>query len=216
MTWTYGLFAGAVGDDRYYEQADFAMLFLRMLGSGILPDIGAAFAVSAHSPAGMIIDIGSGYAILDGYYVESDATTTISIDGEPSGHPRIDRVVLKLDPSAATRTIIPTIIQGTAAVSPVAPPFTNVKGGINYLSLATVYVRNGSILIADADDSVPNHGYIQMDERGSGICPWHAPANGFAVWNYDGSLMMHGKGIFMDHGTLFMQTGDINMGIILR
>lgn len=90
-------------------------------GSGIVPSVGNEFIPTLDS-VNRLVNIGTGLAIIRGFYSNGSSTTATSAPAA-SGSPRIDRLVLRLDRTAALAAnwIKPVIISGTPAASPSAP-----------------------------------------------------------------------------------------------
>lgn len=88
--------------------------------------------------SGMNVKVPAGQAMVRGHYFLNDATATLTVSSANATNPRIDYVVLELDPVA--NTIVLKMVDGTAAASPVAPALTQTDSGVYQLPLATVYV----------------------------------------------------------------------------
>lgn len=106
-------------------------------GSGVLgvPD-GTELRVTGDS-SGLQVKMAPGFARVRGHAFLSDAVVTIAI-AAGDAQPRIDAVVLELDPAADT--ILPKVVKGTPAASPVAPALTITDGAVFHLLLALVNV----------------------------------------------------------------------------
>jgi hypothetical protein len=91
------------------------------IGSGIVPGAGNEFIPTLDS-ANRLINIGTGTALLRGFYTNGSSTTATGAPAA-SGSPRIDRLVLRLDRTAVTAAnwVKPVVIPGTPASSPSAP-----------------------------------------------------------------------------------------------
>lgn len=99
---------------------------------------------------GRQVKVPTGRAIVRGHYYENASPTKVlAIAANASGNPRIDRVVLRLDPSANSVTL--AVLQGTPAGSPSAPALTQTDVGVFEISLARVTVANGATNIVPAD-----------------------------------------------------------------
>ena len=116
--------------------------------SGVI-DYGNKLAPYSDSD-GRQVKVSTGRAIVRGHYYENTPPTVVlAIAANASGNPRIDRVVLRLDPSANSVTL--TVLQGTPAGSPSAPALTQTDVGVFEISLARVTVANGATNIVPAD-----------------------------------------------------------------
>lgn len=96
--------------------------------------------------SGRTVFVRSGRAGVRGHYYTSTAEEPLSITANSSGNPRIDRVILKLDPAA--NSVVLAIKQGTPAGVPSAPTLTQTDTGVYEVSLAQVLVPNGATSIA--------------------------------------------------------------------
>lgn len=100
--------------------------------------------------SGMQVKVPAGSAIVRGHYYSSSAEETLTI-AAASTNPRIDIVVLTLDPSA--NSIVLAVVQGTAASSPVAPTLTQTDTAVFQYPLAYVTVPALASTIASGDVS---------------------------------------------------------------
>ena len=98
---------------------------------------------------GRQVKIKTGRATVRGHWYENTAEITQAIAANSSGNPRIDRVVLRLDPAA--NSIVVAVVQGTPAGSPSPPALTQTDVGVYEISLAKVAVANGASTINAGD-----------------------------------------------------------------
>jgi len=125
-----------------FENADttetqYSYLFDRLKTSGV-----AGFpndtALQVTAPGGtMTVTTAAGFAIVRGFMYYSDAVVTNTISAS-SSNPRIDLVILRLDPSA--NTIVQAVLTGTPAASPSAPALTQTTTGIYEIEIGRVTV----------------------------------------------------------------------------
>lgn len=80
---------------------------------------------------------GNSQAIIRGHMYNSTADEALAIAAS-SANPRIDSIVLTLDPTA--NTILLAVVQGTAAASPSAPALTQTDTAVYQFKLADVLV----------------------------------------------------------------------------
>jgi hypothetical protein len=132
-------FFDSVDNDKQYTAEQFAEYFRQFLASGVY-DTGTNLQVAATS--GMVVSIGYGAAMIDGYGYwlkdNSGGAKTLTI-GAANTQPRIDRIVLRLDKSVGTRSVILAVKAGTPAASPAAPALTR-SGNVYEISLAQILV----------------------------------------------------------------------------
>jgi hypothetical protein len=100
------------------------------------------------SSSGMQVSVALGNAIVRGFFFQSTAAETLTI-GTSSTSPRIDSVVVRLNPTS--NTIVLAVVQGTPAATPVAPTLTQTESGNFELLLATVAVAANVTTIAAGD-----------------------------------------------------------------
>ncbi len=129
------------------SETQYSQLF-RNLGEG--PVAGKLLELEPYADStGMNVKVKAGQALVRGHYYDSTGTETITIPAADATNPRIDRVVLRLDPTA--NTILLHLLQGTPAASPSAPALTQTDGAIYDLPLAQVYVAANETTIAPGD-----------------------------------------------------------------
>jgi hypothetical protein len=117
----------------------------RNIGEGVKPDTADELEPFADS-SGLNVKVRAGESLVRGHYYRSTATETLTITTADETNPRIDAVVLELDPTA--NSIILKVIAGTPASSPVAPTLTQTDGGVYQQLLAHVAVAAGAVSIA--------------------------------------------------------------------
>jgi hypothetical protein len=99
--------------------------------------------------SGMNVKVDSGQALIRGHYYSNSATVTLTVTAADPTNPRIDLVVLELDPSA--NAIVLKVIAGTPAGSPVAPALVQTDAGVYQLKIAEVQVDAGETAIGALD-----------------------------------------------------------------
>ena len=144
-------FFDSVGDDRVYQSEEFADYFRSFITDGIFNG-GSQLKVTP-TGSGMAVNVDLGRAWVQGYLFihKDDGSGQAQLDIDAAGaQPRIDRVVIRLDRSAAVRDIDFKILKGTQAATPVPPTLTR-EGNIYELSLAQIKVKVGALKIDAAD-----------------------------------------------------------------
>lgn len=135
-------------NDRLTMQAYWSVTGVRRTGD---------LAVTQNSPTGMSVLVAAGWAVIIGtttsnmgaYTVYNDASAVATITTANPTNPRIDRVCLTVNDSAysgAINNVTINVVDGTPAVSPVAPATP-----ANSISLATVAVAAGATTITTAN-----------------------------------------------------------------
>ncbi|MGW3336215.1 tail fiber domain-containing protein [Streptomyces sp. NPDC001009] len=121
-------------------------MFREFQDSGVAAAYDASgFLVAAGS--GMTVNVQPGLAFLRGFVVSSTATEPVSIPAA-STSVRVDRVILRLDPSL--NSIALTVKQGTAG-STTPPALTQTDTGIYEIALAQVTVNANATSVAGGD-----------------------------------------------------------------
>lgn len=129
------------------SEAQFS-LWARNLGEGVIDGRGFELEPFADS-TGMNIKVKTGQALVRGHFYDNTAQETVTIPTANLTNPRIDLVVLRLDPTA--NTILLHVIEGTPSSSPVAPTPTQTDGAIYDLPIARVAVGAAVATIAPAN-----------------------------------------------------------------
>lgn len=128
-------------------ETQYSQLFrlLTPRGHGINGVPGDTTLKAAANSSGMNVTVTAGQAIVRGHMYISTATETLTIAASES-NPRIDTIVLTLDPVA--NSIILAVVKGTAAVSPVAPTLTQTDSANYQFPLANVAVSASATTIS--------------------------------------------------------------------
>lgn len=142
MTITHGFFASNdVENPTTYTQVQYARERALTIMNGIHDGIGSNFTVSASDPTAMSVVVGSGAVHAQGYWMESDAETTLQIAAADENYPRIDRVVIRVD-IVANLEVSFAVLTGIASSSPTVPELTQTSA-IYEIPLAQVSVAAG-------------------------------------------------------------------------
>jgi hypothetical protein len=124
-------------EDADTTEAQFSQLFRRLQSSGVSGSPATTDLKATGDSSGMNVKVSSGYAIVRGHAYANDAVVTLTID-TASANPRIDVVVLRLDPTA--NSIVLAVVKGTAAASPTVPSLTQSDIDTFELPIAQVLV----------------------------------------------------------------------------
>lgn len=120
----------------------------RNIGEGVETGYDAELAVSATGLA-MTVTVGAGRAMVRGHFYLSNATETLNIASASAVSPRIDTVVLRLNPTA--NSIVLAVVTGTASATPVAPTLTQTDTGTYEYPLANVFVAANATAIGSGN-----------------------------------------------------------------
>lgn len=91
----------------------------------------------------------AGDAYVDGLLYSNSAPLTKTASANPTGNPRIDRLVLKRDTTAKTVTAV--IVEGTVSSSP-TPPTLTPTATVSYLAIARATVAGGASVYSNLVD----------------------------------------------------------------
>lgn len=140
--------------------------------------------------SGMQVKVRSGFAVVRGFaYQNTTNGQTVALD-TGSASPRIDLIVLTLDPSS--NSIVLAVVKGTPAASPTAPSLTqNDTSGIYQMEIGRVLVPALATTIAagDVTDTRPclpaGAGVWTASQRPAGVqgqFGWNVTTNSLEVY----------------------------------
>lgn len=95
---------------------------------------------------GMQVKVRSGQALVRGHYYQSTAQETIALTAANLSNPRIDTIILELDPSA--NSIVLKAIAGSPDPVPAPEPLIQTDAGVYQIKLANVLVDAAATTIA--------------------------------------------------------------------
>jgi hypothetical protein len=121
----------------------------RNIGEGVKGSL-AGTELKVTAGTGLQIAVGAGQAMVRGHYYVSTASENLTLGTANASNPRIDSIVLTLDPTA--NTIVLAVVAGTAASSPVAPTLTQTDAGVYQYPLANVLVPAASLSVSTITD----------------------------------------------------------------
>lgn len=122
----------------------------RNIGEGVKGSL-AGTELKVTAGTGLQVAVAAGQAMVRGHYYVSTASENLTIGAAHATNPRIDSIVLTLDPSA--NTIVLAVVAGTAASSPVAPTLTQTDAGVYQYQLATVLVPATATSVSTITDT---------------------------------------------------------------
>lgn len=100
--------------------------------------------------SGMIVKVPAGFAVVRGHGYNNSAEVSLTIVASEA-NPRIDTVVLTLDPSI--NSIVLAVVKGTAAVTPARPNLTQTETGVFQFPIADVAVAASATSIVSGNVS---------------------------------------------------------------
>ena len=116
----------------------------RNIGEGVKTGSLNELEVFADS-TGMQVKVKSGQAMIRGHYYQNTAEVILTVTAADLSNPRIDTVLIELDPSA--NTIVLRIVAGTPGASPTPTALVQTDSGVYQFKLAEVLVATGAITI---------------------------------------------------------------------
>ncbi len=141
----FGLFNSS-GGDRTYNAVDFAAYFGDLVSNGVF--YRNADNLKTTPGAGFTVETAPGSAWINGYRYENTAALSLQLETAHGVHPRIDRVVLRLD--SVGRSIRLAVITGVAAKVPAAPALTR-NADMYELGIADVTIPQAATAVTTAN-----------------------------------------------------------------
>ena len=155
-------FFNSVNGDRKYDADDISNYFLKLISNGVFATPANSLQVQAVS--GMKIKVTPGWAFVNCKWLRLDTDYYITLDKSDTQYNRLDRIVVRLDPSDSVRSVTIAVKKGTASSPTKIVPLTRVTNGIWELSLAQVWVFANSTEIKQS---------AIVDERANtDVCGW--------------------------------------------
>ena len=141
----FGLFNSS-GGDRTYNAVDFAAYFGDLVSNGVF--YRNADNLKVIPGAGFTVEVCPGSAWINGYRYENTSALSLQLETAHGVHPRIDRVVLRLD--SVGRSIRLAVITGVAAKVPAAPALTR-NADMYELGIADVTIPQAATAVTTAN-----------------------------------------------------------------
>lgn len=149
MSLKYGFF-DSVDGDRKYSASDIGEYFLKLISNGVFATPANAMQVKATFTPSMNVNVTAGWGFINCKYLHNTSNYTLTVTAADQALPRIDRVVMQMNPDIDTRACSIYVKAGTAAAEPTPPSLTRVTGGTWELSLAQIYVAGGASSITQS------------------------------------------------------------------
>ena len=147
MAVTYGFF-NSINGDRTYNADQISNYFLKLISNGVFATPSNAMQVVAGT--GLNVNVSAGWGFINCKWINNDALYSLQLDAADIVLDRIDRIVLHLDNSTATRSISIQVSKGTPGSTPLPPALVR-SGDVYELSLAKIYVAANATAITQAD-----------------------------------------------------------------
>lgn len=130
------------------SEAQYSQLFRRLNRDGVWGSPSGTELKPTGDSSGMQVKVAAGYAMVRGHFYSSDSIVTLAV-GASNSNPRIDLVVLRLDPTA--NSIVLAVKAGTAAASPSAPALTQTDTGTYEIAIGSILISANATTIAAGD-----------------------------------------------------------------
>lgn len=153
----YGLFWNSVSGDRTYNADSFAEWANTFFSTGVLNG-----DLQVTPERGMVVNVGTGYANINGKVRLFDAPTTFTLSPASGTYPRIDTIVVRRNDTA--RTITLEYVMGAYSGSNPQPTAPTRDETTYEIVLAQIYVNAGATSISA--------GYITDTRADATICGW--------------------------------------------
>lgn len=118
----------------------------RNIGEGVKGSFNTTDLKVTAPGTGMTVSVAAGQAMVRGHYYYNNSAATLAITTANATNPRIDAVVVQLDPSVNSAVL--TVVAGTPAASPVAPTLTQTDAAVYQFVLAYVAVAAATSTIS--------------------------------------------------------------------
>lgn len=122
-------------------ETQYSTLFKRFQDNGVVGDPSSPEAISAAPTTGMNLAVTDGFAFVRGFAYQNTDNVVLTCDAATS-QPRIDTVILRLDPAA--NSILAAVKKGTPGASPVPPALEQTSEGVYEMPLYNVLVPASS------------------------------------------------------------------------
>jgi len=142
-------FGGPVGSIPEYTQPQFAEVLEKIFSDGVFTDILNELEVVETDPPGLAVKANSGEAWIQGFWYQNTAFLTKTLAAADVTHPRIDRLILRLD-TVTNFKISLEVLTGTPGAVPVAPTLTQTASTYE-ISLAQVSVLANATSVNNAN-----------------------------------------------------------------
>lgn len=132
-------------------ETEFSILFRELQETGVIGTPGDNSLKVTADGSGLNVKVSAGVAIVRGHVFRSTAIEVIETIASGTLQPRIDTVVLRLDPSANRITL--EILEGQPSNSPAPPAREQTDTGVYELALGNILVGINAVTILGSDVS---------------------------------------------------------------
>lgn len=128
-------------------ETQYSQLFRRLQNSGVWASP-TATELKVSATTGLVVSVAAGFAMVRGHFYINDSAKNLTL-AAGSASPRIDLIVLRLDPTA--NSIVAAILAGTPSATPVAPTPTQTDTGVYEVPLAQIAVAASTSSISSGN-----------------------------------------------------------------
>lgn len=118
----------------------------RNIGEGVKGSFNTTDLKVTTPGTAMTTTVAAGQALVRGHYYYNTSSATLTHTTANATNPRIDAIVINLDPSVNSAVL--TVVAGTPAATPVAPTLTQTDAAVYQFLLATVLIPAASSTIS--------------------------------------------------------------------
>lgn len=157
MANAYGLFWNSISSDRVYDADSFAEWLNKFFTTGVFNG-----ELQVLSSGGMVVEVQTGYANINGKVRFFDTTDSITLDPAGGTYPRIDTIVIERNDT--NREITIEYVKGTYSGNTPTPTAPVRSAGVYQIVLAQIYVGAGVTEISQAN--------ITDTRADNNLCGW--------------------------------------------
>ena len=132
-------FFNSIDGDRKYDADDISNYFLKLISNGVFAT--PANSMQIQAATGMRVKVTPGWAFINCKWLRLDNDHYITLDKADVKYNRVDRIVLRLDPSDDVRAITIQVKKGDPGDPTYLKNLERVKNGVWELSLGYVWVH---------------------------------------------------------------------------
>ena len=132
-------FFNSIDGDRKYDADDISNYFLKLISNGVFAT--PANSMQIQTATGMRVKVTPGWAFINCKWLRLDNDHYITLDKADVKYNRVDRIVLRLDPSDDVRAITIQVKKGDPGDPTYLKNLERVKNGVWELSLGYVWVH---------------------------------------------------------------------------
>ena len=196
-------FFNSIDGDRKYDADDISNYFLKLISNGVFATPADSMQIQATS--GMKVKVTPGWAFINCKWLRLDNDYYITLDKADVRYDRVDRIVLRLDPSDDVRAITIQVKKGDADafnefMDKLHDGTAGISGGNN--DLIRTFTNFGQMLLGYTCYPIKEWDHFPGNLNGYGIATEQWDVNNgekLLVW-WNGQLLMEGVDYMMSAG----------------